>query len=54
MLPVLFLLLVFFTGFAVGYATRALRSHMRQQRYRLYAPYSRPQENSLTRARRAF
>ena len=32
--------LIFFAGFGVGYATRAWRSHKRQERYRLYAPYS--------------
>lgn len=54
MTPVLILLLIFFAGFGVGYGTRTWRSHKRQQRYRLYAPYSPPQENSFTRTRRAF
>jgi hypothetical protein len=57
MAPVLILLLIFFAGFGLGYATRAWRSRKRQERRRLYAPYgrSRPRPAApLAQTRRAF
>jgi hypothetical protein len=53
MMPILILVSTFFTGFALGYAVRARRSHKRQERRRLYTPYG-PSDAPLGRPRRAF
>jgi hypothetical protein len=57
MMPILILVSIFCTGFAIGYAVRARRSHKRQERRRLYTPYGPSDarvETPLGRPRRAF
>jgi hypothetical protein len=55
MLPILILLLIFAAGFALGYATRARRSHKRRERHLMYAPYSaESRATTFGHARRAF